>query len=1081
MIIRSFVALLAGALVLAAPACAPPPFEQRLQRARDLIDQGHYPEAVRESKALLKEAEGSAGLDSALAADAIEVLVKALRIDSKGGSPETEALARRGLAIRERLRGPDDPGVAAMLQVLGEVMVDRNDLRQAVTVFERALAILEKTLGPGDPRVAGILIDLSYQQSTMDASKRMAERALAIAERATGPDSLLTADSLTALGSFLSDLGSFQEGRTVLERALGIYEKILRPDHPRIAACLQTIGYLFIGANDFRSARPPVERAIAIMERTEPDSKTMASLVDREGVVLAETGDLPGAIEAFRRSAAMMTRFYGPASLDAAMTRNRLGIALLMSGEFIVARQEMERALATITAVAGPDDVNAIYVMNNLGFLLVNMGEYAAARPLLERAYSKAAQVFGRDTPDYAELGSSLGDLELMSGSLPRARTLYEQARAIFLKRFGPDHPSAGRIQLSLGRVDLLAGRPSAALAKALLCERIARAAFLATARSLTEKEALRYEAIRVSGLDLAFTALAARPESSRSSHEVRLAWDALIRSRSMVLDEIIARHRRASESIDLAKPVRRLNDVRDRLAKLIARGPSPGAAGDYPAQLRAAQAEEEAAERAVAVVSSSYREIQEMEAVDLSAVRRALPEKTALVGYVVYSQMARPATTRGTVLPRGDVGPRDLHARGQAHYAALVLGTGSVEPVFVPLGLAAPIEAAVRAWRDAAAARQDPLARADGAAELAYRAAAEPLRRLVWDPVLPALRGARQVFIAPDGALSLVSFGSLPAAAGRYLVESGPIVHELSEEKDAVVRRRDPGLGLLALGGPDFDAAPGVATATRSGVGAGAADRLAAYRGPLATCSDLRTMRFSPLPQSSVEVQELASLWADRVGSTRGPLDGEAVALVGAASTEGAVKAGVRGRRVVHLATHGFVAGGDCASSFGDLQGAKVALAAQDLLGVVGDDPLLLSGLALAGANRRSEVGPDEEDGILTAQEIASLDFSQTEWVVLSACETGVGKVQSGEGILGLRRAFETAGAGTLIMSLWPVEDEATRRWMKALYEARLSGRTTAESVREASLSILGARQREGKSTHPFFWGAFVAAGDWR
>jgi CHAT domain-containing protein len=157
-----------------------------------------------------------------------------------------------------------------------------------------------------------------------------------------------------------------------------------------------------------------------------------------------------------------------------------------------------------------------------------------------------------------------------------------------------------------------------------------------------------------------------------------------------------------------------------------------------------------------------------------------------------------------------------------------------------------------------------------------------------------------------------------------------------------------------------------------------------------------------------------------------------------------------------------------------------------QDLLdpGILPPDesPLLRSGLALAGADRREQAGPDEDDGILTAEEIAALDLSGVEWAVLSACDTGAGEVRAGEGVFGLRRAFQIAGARTLIMSLWSVDDESTREWMTALYDARLHRRlSTAESVRHASLSVLNARRNAGQSTHPFHWAAFVAAGDWR
>jgi CHAT domain-containing protein len=101
---------------------------------------------------------------------------------------------------------------------------------------------------------------------------------------------------------------------------------------------------------------------------------------------------------------------------------------------------------------------------------------------------------------------------------------------------------------------------------------------------------------------------------------------------------------------------------------------------------------------------------------------------------------------------------------------------------------------------------------------------------------------------------------------------------------------------------------------------------------------------------------------------------------------------------------------------------------------------------------------------------------------VVLSACDTGVGAVTAGEGVFGLRRAFQVAGVRTVIMSLWAVDDEAGRAWMSALYDERLGkGLSTPDALREASLTVLRARRARGQSASPFFWGGFVAAGDWR
>jgi CHAT domain-containing protein len=186
----------------------------------------------------------------------------------------------------------------------------------------------------------------------------------------------------------------------------------------------------------------------------------------------------------------------------------------------------------------------------------------------------------------------------------------------------------------------------------------------------------------------------------------------------------------------------------------------------------------------------------------------------------------------------------------------------------------------------------------------------------------------------------------------------------------------------------------------------------------------------------------------------------------------------------MIHLATHGFFLDGRCAPTATASRGigGLVSGTPRARSGSRPGNPLVLSGLVLAGANRRDVVAPGAEDGILMAEEIATLDLSGTEWAVLSACNTAIGEVRPGEGVFGLRRAFRVAGAGTVVMSLWPVQDAAAREWMRGLYEARLdAGLDTAQAVRRATLGALEARRKDGRSRHPFFWAGFVAVGDWR
>jgi CHAT domain-containing protein len=207
-----------------------------------------------------------------------------------------------------------------------------------------------------------------------------------------------------------------------------------------------------------------------------------------------------------------------------------------------------------------------------------------------------------------------------------------------------------------------------------------------------------------------------------------------------------------------------------------------------------------------------------------------------------------------------------------------------------------------------------------------------------------------------------------------------------------------------------------------------------------------------------------VAALFEERQGQGReaGPT---ARVLTGLQATEEAFKALAPEYEYLHLATHAFLLNDSCASPEG------VAI----------DLPLQLSGLALAGANRRRAVRAGGEDGILTAEEVAGLDLSRVRWATLSACDTGVGTVEAGEGVLGLRRAFALAGARTLLLTLWAVDDRGARRWMRAAYAARARNLGAAAAVRQASLEVLKERRDRGLDTSPLHWGGFSAAGDWR
>jgi len=451
---------------------------------------------------------------------------------------------------------------------------------------------------------------------------------------------------------------------------------------------------------------------------------------------------------------------------------------------------------------------------------------------------------------------------------------------------------------------------------------------------------------------------------------------------------------------------------------------------------------------------------------IGLDQVRAALPEGTTLVGYAQYSQISR-----------------DPQAQPKLSYMAFILRPRASAPIAVPLGDAEGIHPLVEAWRNEAAFAPQGLLLADGTSEARYREQGEKLRKAIWDCVEHEAKGSRLVLIVPDAELHLVSFATLPIGKDQYLVERAPLIHYLSTERDLVVAPGGsrPGSGLLAVGGPDFDSqtAARVADATT----------VPTLRGAAPSCSDIRKVKLEPLPGSLTEVDEVEALWMESAARRTGGQDarGAVLKLTGAMADEAAIKARSPGHRVLHFATHGLFARLDrCSSMIEDARsrvrhGLRSGLERPPPPNPTSSSPLDLSGLALAGANLRNGSDGESEDGVLTAEEISTMNLTDVEWAVLSACDTGLGKVVTGEGVLGLRRAFEVAGARTLIMSLWSMEDESTRLWMRGLYHHRLRGLSTAEAVRRASLESIAERRSRGKSTHPFFWGCFVAAGAWK
>jgi len=403
------------------------------------------------------------------------------------------------------------------------------------------------------------------------------------------------------------------------------------------------------------------------------------------------------------------------------------------------------------------------------------------------------------------------------------------------------------------------------------------------------------------------------------------------------------------------------------------------------------------------------------------------------------------------------------------ARYVAFVLRAGTQARIeFVDLGDATDVDARVRRFLAAIGPSDSETRRCLG----------EELRTTIFDPIWTHIPDHANLCLVPDGLLAVVPFQALPNRTGGELIDDFANISYLASARDALAfsdSTDEPPSRPLVIGDPDFD------MGSRHSDDAVAADGTGGNLAPS-----------SPLEESETNAEPLAGLLAElraRLPNGRfAPLPAtrnEATAvgsilgvdpLCGTDALKWTVTS-ARSPLVLHLATHGFYL--EASERAGDDSDGEVLRATHnkglEALAAV-DNPLLRSGLALAGANRRLQQRmhrQDADDGILMAEDFLSMDLRGTELVVLSACDTGLGAIKTGEGVLGLRRAITVSGARTVIMSLWEVPDDETRYLMEKFYQGIRRGESRSGALRQAQLAV---RARE---PNPWYWGAFICLGN--
>jgi CHAT domain-containing protein len=812
-----------------------------------------------------------------------------------------------------------------------------------------------------------------------------------------------------------------------------------------VAYSLNFLGELYRKQGDYNRALPRYLRALAIRQRVlKQGHPEVAPVLNNLALLYRAKGDYARAIPLFRRALAIYRKNFGPYHRGVGTVLNNLAGLYQEQNDYARARPLFQRALKIAERTEKPESPILAIALNNLALLYIEQGDYVRAMPLFKRALEIRQKALRPDHPDIAQSLNNLALVHYYQGDYSLSIQLIQQALSIWQEALGPEHPLVARAFNNLAALHQAQGDYRQAIIFRQLTAEVHEKNINVILNTGSQQQKQSY-LNTLSGETAATVSLHAR-DKPQDTDAARLAITTILRRKGRVLDaftsQLDALRRRATR--EDKKLLDDLVAIQSQLANLQLGG-SNLARDVRRAEVRRLTAEQERLEDAVSRRSVEFRAVRQP--VTLESVQAAVPTETALVELFVY----KPFNAKAKSFAERFGAPR---------YVAYVVHGTETALQFEDLGEAVSMDAAATQFRNALKSPKTSKRRVEQLARDLDARLMQPIRKL--------LGNTRRVLLAPDGALNLIPFESLVDENGHYLIENYSFDY-LTSGRDLlrlqVTSASETGTFIVA--NPRFDLTRPVVNCRRNQRGFGLASRVpdakVGYRG-----ADLAHLCYSTLAGTAQEAAALvpflrdAQIWAE--------LD----------ATEGALKS-LHRPRILHIATHGYFLP-DQSQRAGAPQG---------------ENALLRSGLILAGVNQRSS-GPDQ-DGVLTALEVAGLDLFGTKLVVLSACETALGDVQNGQGVYGLRRALVLAGSETQIMSLWKVSDDATRALMVAYYKRLQAGEGRIAAMRAVQLEMLrgqlraGAKGRTRGTTdvsnpasqrdyrHPYYWAAFIQSGDWR
>ncbi len=865
----------------------------------------------------------------------------------------------------------------------------------------------------------------------------------------------LLANSCSSMSIDAYDIGKYRESLDLGQRALSLRRQYLGPDHASYASSLSLVAKTHDALGHYDEAIRLTEESLKITERNQgKESLRYASKLNNLSVFLRNKGNFSEALRLCNESIRIHELNHDTASKEYAIVLSNLAAINFGIGNNHEALKISRQVLRLKEATVGK--MSASYAMS-----LANHAQYVAEKGDVEKAILSAMesltifeQTNGIVSKDYATTISEIAYYNMLAEHYDNAVKLQQSQLPIIEKLFGRTHPEYVTSLNNLAFNCLCNQDFENGLKYALEADKIGQQLFEPSHPTTIDTQEIiafasyflnREKDVETYSLEAtrrfldymlnAFPGLSVRERKKLwTSHDnwfnvvnrfaatfstpplVANAYNEVLLSKGFLLNSEMEMIKLIQESGDsrAVEDYQRLSDARRRLQKIM----------QLPRSQRGTEAD------------SLYNEVTELE--------RLLSSRSKEFGNYADAMRINWKDVQKGLKPQ-DVAVefcRYTEKNGDPSYLALVLTGEMKSPVLVKLTSEEEISRLITAGPYAS----------------------DALTKAVWQPVFEVAKGKKRVFFSPDGEFYKVGIEYLPSLNGKGFLSDSMEFYRMSSTRFLAEKKsRTPITTAVVYGGIEYNTdASRMAEET---VGYSSEEDKIKAEASKSVSEDIGLRAgITFLPATKEEANDIGRMLSEaKIKHTL---------LTMSDGTEASFKSlSGKGVNLLHIATHGFFWTNKETKRLKNVY----FLQADTRSSTLEDTGMARSGLLLAGANtslRGAQLPPDAEDGILTAEEISHLDFRNMDLVVMSACQTGLGDI-SGDGVFGLQRGFKKAGANSLLMSLWKVDDTATHLLMDEFYKNLTAGKNKHDAFMSAQQFL--RTTDNGKFSDPRFWAAFI------